>query len=123
MPKSTLTLFFIAKKSYIKKKFTEGIHFYLCFIIECYENFIFVFSDENPCKIKLIIPWSILGSTLPTHFNDWVNFSVPKKKLVGYLVWSMTTVVGWSDFLFLAIFENGHIPVDWMYFYEFKFKK
>ena len=25
--------------------------------------------------------------------------------------------------IFLAIFENGHIAVDWLYFYEFSFNK
>ena len=30
---------------------------------------------------------------------------------------------GWSDFHFFAIFENGHIAIDWLYFYEFNSKK
>ena len=29
----------------------------------------------------------------------------------------------WSDFHFFAIFENGHIAFDWLYFYEFNSKK
>ena len=34
------------------------------------------------------------------------------------------SLVGWSDFYFIAIFENGHIAIDWLYcilnyFYEF----
>ena len=31
--------------------------------------------------------------------------------------------VGWSDFHFLAIFENGHIAINWLYFYEFNSEK
>ena len=31
--------------------------------------------------------------------------------------------LGWSDFHFFAIFENGHIAIDWAYFYEFSSKK
>ena len=30
--------------------------------------------------------------------------------------------IGWSDFNFFAIFENGHIAVDWLYFYELNSK-
>ena len=30
-----------------------------------------------------------------------------------------SSTLGWSDFHFLAIFENGHIAIDWLYFYEF----
>ena len=30
---------------------------------------------------------------------------------------------GWRGFHFVAIFENGHIPIDWLYFYEFNSKK
>ena len=30
---------------------------------------------------------------------------------------------GWSDFLFFLMFENGHIAIDWLYFYEFNSKK
>ena len=36
---------------------------------------------------------------------------------------STDCTLGWSDFHFLAIFENGHIAIDWLYFYEFNSKK
>ena len=33
------------------------------------------------------------------------------------------SILGWSFFSFYAIFENGHIAIDWLYFYEFNSKK
>ena len=31
--------------------------------------------------------------------------------------------VGWSDLNFCYNFRNGHLAVDWLYFYEFNSKK
>ena len=33
------------------------------------------------------------------------------------------SALGWSDFHFFAIFENGHMAIHWLYFYEFNSKK
>ena len=38
-------------------------------------------------------------------------------------VYTIHDTVGWSDLVLLAIFENGHIADDQVYFYEFNSKK
>ena len=44
---------------------------------------------------------------------------------IGYSGWIRPSVdcrVGWNDFHFLAIFENWHIAIDWLYFYALNSK-
>ena len=46
--------------------------------------------------------------------NPALKFSIPF--LHTLRMPTTTTNVGWSDFHLFAIFENGHIAVDWLYF-------
>ena len=43
--------------------------------------------------------------------------------MCGVYTYTVHDTVGWSDLVLLAIFENGHIAVDQVYFYEFNSKK
>ena len=38
-------------------------------------------------------------------------------------LYNVHCTLGWSDFHFFVIFENGHIAADWLYYYEFNSKK
>ena len=53
------------------------------------------------------------------HLSTWVQCILHE-----WLTGLHACGIGWSDFHFFAIFKNGHIAIDWLYFfYEFNSKK
>ena len=60
-------------------------------------------ADSAPAPL---VPLNVTG-TLCIRLNPPVNNTNSKNPTVG-----------WSDFHFLAIFENLHIAVDWLYLFS-----
>ena len=56
------------------------------------------------------------------HFLYCGHFDERVKSAVLFRIF-LPGALGWSDFHFFEIFENGQIAIDWLYFYEFNSKK